>query len=103
MMQEAQIKYIKPSYIIKDLRGDPKVRWKDDVKNDTRRMGMKWRKVAQGRVGWRCWGGAYSSCIVDPHVKRKILPFFPLPSKCFVLRISMVTREDKLGYHGLGI
>jgi hypothetical protein len=54
MMQETQRKYTKPSYSIKDLRGDPKVRWKDDVKNDTRRMGMKWRKVAQGRVGWRC-------------------------------------------------
>jgi hypothetical protein len=33
-------KCTKPSYTIKDVRRDPKVRWKDDVKNDGRRMGI---------------------------------------------------------------
>jgi hypothetical protein len=30
-----------------------KTRWKYDVENDTRRIGMNWRKVAQDRKGWR--------------------------------------------------
>jgi hypothetical protein len=78
MIQEPQRKFTKPSYTIKDLRGDPKVRWKYDVKNDRRSMGMNWRKVVQDRDGWRCWRGAYYSWLVDPHLKMKIQQFVPL-------------------------
>ena len=71
-------KIAKPAYTINDLRRDPKVRWRDDVKNDKRRMGMNWRKVAQDRDGWRYCRDACTSWIVEPYLKRKILQFFPL-------------------------
>jgi len=87
----------------KRTQGRPKAGWKDVLENDTWRMGMNWRKEVQDRDGWRCWGGAYPSWRVQPQLKRKILQFFPLPCNFFVLNISMVTREDRLAYHGLGI
>jgi hypothetical protein len=34
--------------------GRPKVRWKDDVENDIRKIGIvNWRQVAQFRDSWR--------------------------------------------------
>jgi hypothetical protein len=75
MLQETQRKYTKPSYTIKYLGGDPKVRWNDDLEKGTRRMGINWRNVAQDTDGWRCWRGAYFSWIVDPHLKIKIQQF----------------------------
>jgi hypothetical protein len=38
----------------KQPKGRPKTRWKDDVENDIRKMGIfKCRQVAQDRDGWR--------------------------------------------------
>ena len=55
---------------------------------------MNLRKVVKDRDGWRCWGGAYPSWIVEPQLQRKILQFFHFPVLFYVLSISMVKRED---------
>jgi hypothetical protein len=38
----------------KRLKGRSKVKWKDDVENDVRQMGIvNWRQVGQDGDGWR--------------------------------------------------
>jgi hypothetical protein len=51
MMQETPRKYKKNRLKPKRLKGRPSAKWKDDVKNDIRKMGIvSWR---QERNGWR--------------------------------------------------
>jgi hypothetical protein len=52
-MQETPKTYTRPAYPKKRPKERLKARWKDDVENDIRRMGIfNWRQVAQNRNGW---------------------------------------------------
>jgi hypothetical protein len=49
MMQETPKKYKKPTYQ-KRPKGRPNAKWKDDVENGIRKMGIvSWRQEAQDR------------------------------------------------------
>jgi hypothetical protein len=53
MMQETPRKYTKPTYQKRPKRR-PNAKWKDDVENDIRKMGIvSWRQVTQDKDGWR--------------------------------------------------
>jgi hypothetical protein len=52
--QEPPRKYTKPTYIKKLSKWRPKARWKDNVQNYKRKMGIvNWRQVARHRDEWR--------------------------------------------------
>jgi hypothetical protein len=54
MMQETPRTYTRLTYPKKRPKWRLKARWKDDVDNDIRKMGIfNWRQVAQDRNGWR--------------------------------------------------
>jgi hypothetical protein len=52
---DARPKKIQQAHLHQKLRkGRPKARWKDDVENDIKNIGIvNWRQVTQDRDGWR--------------------------------------------------
>ena len=56
---------------LKRPKGRPKARWKDDVENDARKMGIvNWRQVAQDEDGWRTEAGEGLVLVGDSVVHR---------------------------------